>query len=138
MKIALCHSMQFAEKAKEVQEWLNKQGHEASPPADNDLFLGLSDDEKEKLKLKQKYEQDVIREHWLVIQDSDVVLILNYDKHCIKGYIGGNAFLEMGFAHILKKPIYLLNPIPEMPHCQTEIIAMKPVVINDDLGIVIR
>ena len=51
----------------------------------------------------------------------------NYDKHGIKNYIGGNAFLEMGFAHVLgiKKFIYL-NPIRKMPYYETEIVAMRP------------
>lgn len=137
MKIALCHSMQFAEKVKEVQAWFAEQGHEAFGSSFNEEYLGLSDSEKEQLKLKHKYQDDAIREHWDVIQNSDAVLVLNYDKHGIAGYIGGNSFLEMGFAYVLKKPIYLLNPIPKMPHYETEIIAMQPVVINGDLGRII-
>ncbi|HBL39339.1 TPA: hypothetical protein DDZ10_01565 [Candidatus Uhrbacteria bacterium] len=138
MNIALCHSMQYAERAKEVQEWFRSRGHEAHPSSFNELFLGLSDEEKEKLKLYQKYEQDAIREHWGIIEKSDVVFVLNYDKHGIANYIGGNSFLEMGFAYILKKPIYLLNPIPDMPYYKTEIIAMKPVVVDGDLERVVK
>jgi hypothetical protein len=134
MKIALCHSMQYAEKAKETQEWFASQGHQAYPSSFNELFIGLNDEEKEKLKLHQKYECDAIREHWGNIEKSDVTLVLNYEKHGIPGYIGGNAFLEMGFAYILKKPIYLLNPIPEMPYYKTEIIGMKPIMLNGDLN----
>lgn len=133
MKIALCHSMQYAEKAKEMQGWFLDRGHEAYPSSFNEKFIGLSDEEKEKLKLYQKYEQDAIREHWGTIQKSDKVLVLNYEKHGIPGYIGGNSFLEMGFAYIQKKPIYLLNPIPKMPYYETEIIAMKPTILDGDL-----
>ena len=50
MKIALCHSMQYAEKAKEVQQWFQARGHEAFPSSFNELFIGLSDEEKETLK----------------------------------------------------------------------------------------
>lgn len=134
MKIALCHSMHYAEKAKEVQDWFLSRGHEAYPSSFNEKFIGLSDEEKEKLKLYQKYEEDAIREHWDVIKKSDNVLILNYEKHDIPGYIGGNSFLEMGFAYIQKKPIYLLNPIPKMPYYETEIIAMKPTILSGDLS----
>ena len=56
----------------------------------------------------------------------------NFDKHNIQNYIGGNTFLEMGFAHILKKPIYLLNEIPEMSYTD-ELRAMQPIVIKGDL-----
>ena len=134
MKIALCHSMQMAEKAKEVQNWFEREGHKAFPSGFNEKFIGLSDEEKEKLKLQQKYEVDAMREHWEVIKNSDVVLVLNYKKNDIPGYIGGNSFLEMGWTYILEKPIYLLNPIPKMPYYETEIIAMKPVVIYGDLS----
>lgn len=133
MKIALCHSMQYSEKAKEVQAWFNERGVEAFPSAFVDSFIGLNDEEKEELKLKQKYEQDAIREHWGTIQKCDVTLVLNHDKHGIPGYIGGNSFLEMGFAYVLHKPLYLLNPIPKMPYYETEIIAMKPVVLEGNL-----
>ncbi len=138
MIITLCHSMQYAEKAKEAQSWFEEHGHTAIPSNRNDLFIGLSDDEKETLKLKQKAELDVLTEHWENIQKSDVVLVLNYDKHDIKGYIGGNSFLEMGFAYILKKPIYLLQDIPEIPYYKTEIIAMKPIVIHRNLSHVLH
>ena len=68
------------------------------------------------------------------MQDADALLVVNLDKHGIKNYIGENAFLEMGFAHILNQKIYLMNPIPDMPNYGTEIIAMKPIVINGDLS----
>lgn len=134
MDIALCHSMQYAEKAKEAQQWFAARGHRAFPSTFNEKFIGLSDEEKETLKLHQKYEHDAIREHWGIISACDATLVLNYDKHGISGYIGGNSFLEMGFAYVLKKPIYLLNPIPKMPYYETEIIAMKPIILNGDLS----
>jgi hypothetical protein len=133
MKIALCHSMQYAENAKDVQDWFHEKGCEAYPSSFNQCYLGLADAVKEELKLQHKYNHDAIREHWRVIHKCDVVLVLNYDKHGIKGYIGGNSFLEMGFAYIQQKPIFLLNDIPEMPCYQTEMIAMQPVVIHGDL-----
>ena len=59
---------------------------------------------------------------------------MNLDKHGVKNYIGGNTFLEMGFAHVLNQKIFLLNPIPDMPYYKTEITAMKPVIIDCDLN----
>jgi hypothetical protein len=57
---------------------------------------------------------------------------LNYEKNGVLGYIGGSVLIEMGFAHYLKKQIYLLNPIPRMSY-SAEIEAMQPVVLNGDL-----
>lgn len=133
MIITLCHSMQYAERAIKVAEWFKARGHEAYPSTFSKGFVGLNDEEKEILKLKQKYEQDAMREHWKLIQKADAVLVLNYEKSGIPGYIGGNSFLEMGFAYVLNKPLYLLYQIPKMPYYETEIMAMRPRVIDGDL-----
>lgn len=68
-----------------------------------------------------------------MMQGADAVLVANYNKHGIENYIGGNTFLEMGFAHVLNQKLFMVNPIPEMPYYKSEIEAMKPVVINGDL-----
>lgn len=126
--------MQFTDQMIAVCSELEKFGHEAFMSSFKDNYVGKSHDEIEKLKLRDKYEDDAIREFWKPMQDADALLVLNYDKHGIKNYIGGNAFLEMGFAHVLNQKIYLLNPIPDMPYYGTEIIAMRPKVINSDLS----
>jgi hypothetical protein len=85
------------------------------------------------LKLEDKYKNDAIREFWKPMQTADALLVLNYDKNGIQNYIGGNAFLEMGFAHVLDQKIFLMNPVPDMPYYGTEIVAMKPIIIDGDL-----
>ncbi len=84
--------------------------------------------------IEQKYHRDAIREFWRLMQGTDVVQVLNVTKNGIENYIGGNTFLEMGFAHVLNQRIYLYNPIPDIPFYQTEIEAMKPVIIYGDLN----
>ena len=126
--------MQFTERMMKLCEQLESNGHQAFMSKFAPFFVGKTDEEKEVIKLNQKNKFDAIREFWKPMQDADGLLVANYDKHGIKNYIGGNAFLEMGFAHVLNQKIYLLNPIPHMPYYETEIIAMKPTVINGDLS----
>lgn len=126
-------SMQNTEKMQEICKKLEDFGHEVFMSKFAAKFVGKTDAEKEKIKLDQKYNHDAIREFWKPMKTADALLVANFDKHGIKNYIGGNAFLEMGFAHILNQKIYLLNPIPKMPHYYTEIVAMKPIVINGNL-----
>lgn len=97
-------------------------------------YAGKTADEIETLKLKDKYEHDAIREFWQPMQDADALLVLNYDKNGIKNYIGGNTLMEIGFAHVLNQKIYLLNPIPDIPYYKSEIEAVKPIILNGDLG----
>lgn len=136
MRIGIIGSMQFTEKMLEVREALNALGHDAFVTGFAQAFIGKTDKEKEKIKLEQKYHQDAIREFWDLMQDADAVLVLNLDKNGIKNYIGGNALMEIGFAHVLKQKIFLYHPIPEIPYYQTEIEAVKPTIINEDLSLV--
>lgn len=134
MKIGIIGSMQFVDKMSEVKDELLKLNHEAFITSLHKNLIGKTDQEIEKIKLHQKYNMDAIRVFWREMQGADAVLVLNFDKDGIKNYIGGNTLIEIGFAHVLNQKIFLLNPIPEMPSCQTEIEAMKPIIINGDLS----
>jgi len=136
MKIGIIGSMQFTDKMLEIKEELMKLGHEAFLTDLHKTMVGKSDDEIEKIKLHQKYNMDAIREFWNMMQGADAVLVLNYDKNGIKNYIGGNTLMEIGFAHVLNQKIFLMNPIPNMPYCDTEIEAVKPVIINGDISLI--
>ncbi|MFH0852489.1 MAG: hypothetical protein V1845_02720 [bacterium] len=133
MKIGIIGSMQFTEKMLEVCDALKTYGHEGFLTPLHYNLIGKSDEEKEKIKLHQKYNMDAIREFWRQMQGADAVLVLNYDKNGVKNYIGANTFLEIGFAHVLNQKIFILNPLPEFEFYRTETEAMKPVIINGDL-----
>ena len=137
MKIGIIGSMQFSEKMIETRDELVRRGHEAFASKFAESMVGKTDEEKEAMKLDQKFNQDAIREYWRLMQGADAVLALNYDKHGIKNYIGGNTLMEIGFAHVLNQKIFLLNPIPDMPHYKSEIEAVRPVVINGDLSLIL-
>ena len=98
--------------------------------------MGKSDSEKEKIKIDQKNNQDAIREFWDLMQGADAILVLNLERKSIPNYIGGNAFLEIGFAHILKQKIFLFNPIPDIDFYKTEIEAMNPVIIHGNFNLI--
>lgn len=126
--------MQFTDKMLEVKAKLQELGHDAFVTDLHKAMVGKTDDEIEKIKLHQKYNMDAIRKFWNMMQGADAVLVLNYDKNGIKNYVGGNTLMEIGFAHVLNQKIFMLNPIPEMPYCQTEIEAVKPIILNGDFS----
>lgn len=133
MKIGVVGSMQYTEKMIRLRDQLAELGHDSFLTTLASPFIGKSDQEKEVIKIEQKNNQDAIREFWDLMQGADAILVANYDKHGVNNYIGGNTFLEMGFAHVLNQKIFLLNPIPDMPYYKTEIVAMKPVIVDGDL-----
>jgi len=134
MKIGIIGSMQYTEKMIEARDELIKRGHNAFVTNLADPFIGKTDEEKETIKIHQKNNLDAIREFWRLMQGADAVLVMNFDKHGIKNYIGGNTLMEIGFAHVLDQKIFLYNPIPEIPYYKSEIEAVKPIIINEDLS----
>lgn len=140
MRIAICGSLDFTYEIQKLAEKLIKNGHQVTIPISSqkiikgEITLETIIQEKEKNSLfKRAIEYNVIREYWKIIKKSDAILVANYDKNNIKNYIGGNTFLEIGFAHILNKKIYLLNSIPKM-HYTSEIKAMQPIILNGKIS----
>lgn len=134
MKIAICASMVFAEEMLETKQKLEKLGHEVFVSGFIEEYVDKTGKEKEQLTLFHKNEKDAIREFWKVIKKSDGILVLNYDRKGIENYVGGNTLMEIGFAHVLGKKIFLMNPIPEIDYYKSEIEAVRPVIINGDLS----
>lgn len=125
--------MQFHKEMEAMRTKLQSRGFTVLVPADLDHIENnesyMTNDED---KISTKIEFDFIREHFKKIEQADAILILNYEKKGIAGYIGGNTFLEMGYAFGLDKKVYLLHPIPEMDY-KTEMYAIQPIILDGDL-----
>jgi hypothetical protein len=134
MKIAICASMVFVEKMVEVKRQLEEIGHTVFISQFAEGYLGKAEKEKEQLAVQDKNEHDAIRKFWEKIKQSDAILVLNYDRKGIKNYIGGNTLMEIGFAHVLNKQIFLMNPIPDIEYYRSEIEAVSPVILEQDLN----
>lgn len=132
MKMIVCGSMAFSSDMLNIQKNLQDLGHKVTVPefAEECTNYGLEKIQGE--SVQRKIQHDLIRGYFYKIKDSDAVLIYNKTKNGIENYIGGNAFLEMGFAHVLNKPIFLYNPIPNVSY-KDEIRAINPRVIYGSL-----
>jgi hypothetical protein len=142
MKIVICGSIAFSPQMGEIAKELESKGHEVHLPfyamkilrgdVSHEEFMN----EKEKsgdAKFRESADVDLIKRYFKLIGESDAVLVLNYDKNGVANYIGGNTLIEMGFAYVLNKQIFLYNPIPEIGYTD-EIKAMKPIIISGDLS----
>lgn len=133
MKIVICGSMSSSKEMVTIANRLRQNNHEVVLPHSAEKYAdGTLDSENSYESTENKIKDDLIRDYYRKIDSSDAVLIANFDKNGIENYIGGNSFLELGFAHVLNKKIYLLNPIPIMPYTD-EIRAMQPEVLDGDL-----
>jgi len=144
MRITICGSVAFQDEVLSVKEKLEKLGHEVR------LWPLQVKDEKGKLiSIKEYYKirkvaaddekwvwdrkAEAVRKHFDKIAWSDAILVANYDRNDVKGYIGGNTLMEMGVAFFLKKKIYLLNEIPELSY-KEEILGVRPIILGGDLN----
>ena len=151
MKITICGSMVFYKEMQEAQRLLEACGHEVLIPLlDNELppeygggrtlAFGAYIEENggiDNFSPSDKiwdFKAHAINDHFSKVEWSDAILVVNHEKRGVAGYIGGNTLIEIGLAFYLKKPIYILNKISsELSHKQ-EILGMKPVFLQGDIG----
>lgn len=130
--IAICGSMSHMQQWLPIIDKLRVIGFSVSTPELSERvdWSKMSDEETTAQKGR------LIRRHIANIATAQVVFIANFDKNGVKNYIGSNSFLEMGAAFLFEKPIYLLNPVPHQDN-REEILALEPIVINQDLSRII-
>jgi nucleoside 2-deoxyribosyltransferase len=81
-----------------------------------------------------KKKGEAITKHFRKIDEGDAILVTNYEKKGIENYIGGNTFLEIGYAFGKGKKIFILNDLPEQSAYKEEILGMQPIVLNGDIS----
>lgn len=144
MKITICGSIAFIDQMSEVKTQLEAAGHQVFMPP-----LEKIDGNGNPISVKEYYtirHSAAANEEWVwdekkvsMIQHfekvalADAILVLNYDKNNIPGYIGANTLMEIGLAMYLQKKIYLFNDIPKMSYTE-EILGAKPVVLHGSLS----
>ena len=133
MKIGIIGSMHFSEEMLEIAEKLKNLGHEPILSNFINSFPNKNDLEKEKLKLKQKFEENAMKKDWDSMKVADILLVVNLKRHGIENYIGGNTLFELAAGYFSGKKIYFYNPIPEIHYYKTELEAIEPIVIYGDL-----
>ena len=127
MKITIISDLQFTTDILRIKEKLTSKGHEVNIPEKTADHIGGVEDKEERLR------KDVIKEHYKKIQEADAILVINKTKNGIPHHIGGNSLIQMAFAHINDKKIYILHPIPHVAY-KDEIEAMKPICIEGDIN----
>ena len=125
--------MAFAKEMMITKDQLEKLGHICFIPESTDNYAeGRMEKVSGSESAERKIANNFIRKHYKLITNSDAILVLNYDKKGVKNYVGGNFLMEMGFAHVHNKKVFLLNPAPELSYTD-EINAMTDMVVNGDL-----
>lgn len=152
MKITICGSIAFYQEMERLKEELEAHGHAVLIPllsaevqeiaGDKKVYLGKYIEENGGIDAFPpehklwKMKESAIRDHYEKIDWAEAVLVANYEKRGIAGYIGGNTLIEMGVTFYLKKPIYILNAVSSELSYKAEILGMRPIILHGDLSIV--
>jgi hypothetical protein len=137
MRITIIGSSVFAKEMVEYKNALIKLGHKINLH-EHYVTLGTTGHEHLERRQEEEHAQLKIDENYHkyhydeIVNQSDAVFVLNFDRKGIKNYIGGNTLMELGFAYVHDKKIFLLNPIPEISY-REEIESVEPIIINGDL-----
>ena len=141
MKITVCSSAFFVKEAYEIKKKLEDKGHiififPQEIKINNEVITVKKYHEMRHNNLTEdllKIKKELINDHIKKIENSDAILVLNFNKDGKDGYIGGNTFLEMVIAFYLNKKIFLWKePATDLPYFE-EILPLNPIIINGNL-----
>jgi hypothetical protein len=138
--IAICSSASFYAEVIEVEHTLKKVGFSVVVPLTANKMKRSGDFRVETYKTwfknpkNYKRKTFLTKNHFNKIIQADSILVLNYKKNGIEGYIGGAVLIEMAIALHFGKKMYVLNPIDESCSYKEELLAMKAVILNGDLS----
>ncbi len=152
MKITICGSMLFLPEMGEIKSVLESQGHRVAIPfatpeekvvEGNYIKPWMKDDGKLR-DLPGDDEVWQIKYNSIVgyfdeVKNADIILVANYEKRGVSGYVGGNTLMEIGIALSEGKPIYMLFPpnTTDVTYGE-ELMGSLPIVLNGDLNLIAK
>jgi len=134
--ITICSSANFYRRAVDLQEQLEALGYKVIIPSTAHKMKESGDYDVAHYKTwfgdANDYHKKTARMqgHFDEVEKSNAILVINDEKHGVQNYIGGNVLMEMALAFYLKKPIFLLNEIPEESAFLEEVIGLNPIVLH--------
>lgn len=135
MKIYICGSMHFSRQMFETKNRIEGLGHIVAVPPDTDDCVKNPELNAD---LEHCFRLNIQEECLKKIAEHDAILVLNYEKDGIKGYVGGATLMEIGLAQYLGKKIFLLYPPPKIEDQKysVEIQLAKPIILNGKLNLI--
>jgi hypothetical protein len=114
--LSICGSMDFIDEMEAMASDLIAAGWQVFTPQRAEAGFRWEElSAEERLQRKKAY----IDAHLANIRRSTAVLIANYPKNGINGYIGANTLMEAAMGYTLEVPVYFLFPIGAQD-CQLE------------------
>lgn len=130
MKISICGSMAFVDQFDALAEMLRADGHAVCTPVREEAAARWEEmSQGQAVALKVGYISNYLEE----IRSSDLVLIANYAKDAVVGYVGANSLVEAAFGFALGKPVAFLFEPGEQP-CRLEVLSLMTACLNGEVS----
>lgn len=131
--------MTFYKQLMSVKKELTSLGFQVLVP--NGARIMEKDDDFDVKRFLKKYygntfaqkKRLAVKAHFQKIARGDAILVLNYTKHGVEGYIGPNVLMEMGLGFHLGKKIFLFNPYSKDSPFVDELSALAPKIVAGNL-----
>lgn len=124
--------MHFAKEMLEAQKILEGLGHEVLVPCD---IHECVENPNLNMDIEHCMNTEIDLSCFNKVAESEAIVVLNYPKNNIRGYVGGATLMEIGLARYLKKKIYLLYALPAESELRyaLEIKLTKPIILQGNL-----
>jgi diphthamide synthase subunit DPH2 len=140
--ITICASASHYKNVLEIEKILKKMGFAVKIPSTANRMKRSGNFEVTFYKTWYKNKKDYakktkfMQEHFGKVINSDAILVVNFEKNKIAGYIGGNVLMEMTLAFHYKKPIFIYNDITEDLGIKEEIFGLNPIFLKSNLNLI--
>lgn len=142
--ITICASASHYKKVIEIEGKLKKLGFKVIIPKTANIMKKNSDFDVTHYKTWYQDAKDYHKKTKLMVNHfnkvllADAILITNFEKNGLEGYIGGNALMEMTVAFTNNIKIFVLNPIDESLGIKEEVYGLKPIFLDGNLSLLAK
>ena len=140
--ITICSSAAHYKNVLEIEKQLRSMGYKVIIPKTANIMKKTNNFDVASYKTWYKNENDydkktqLMKEHFKKVIKADAILVTNFEKNGLTGYIGGNVLMEMVLAFHYKKPIFIYNDIDDKLGIKEEVFGLRPIFIKSDLNII--
>lgn len=129
MKICLSGSMTLIDQIEELSKLLELLGHQTSVPSrGTEPEFASTATQATAREMKAIF----VADHLKKIREADALLIANFQKNGIDGYIGLSALMEAAMAYALEKRILVLNT-PAIANSDDDLSSIGAIELKGDL-----
>ncbi|EIJ36984.1 hypothetical protein [Thiothrix nivea] len=128
--LTICGSLSFFEEIRELKKKLTTLGISSEIPDNYDEGNDKVDGE---VMIESILYNRFINSHLEKISNTNGILIANYKKNGIDGYVGPNTLVEAAFAYALNKKIFILNNLGKQGS-RDVLLGMLPTLLKGDIN----